>query len=68
MRKVNVSDHHIGASDLGELKELTQLLLILFEGAKRLPSGPERASAFRVIDSFQKQLAALIQRAQEPRR
>jgi hypothetical protein len=59
-----MSEHGVAAPDLGELKELTQLLLILFEAAKRLPKGPERASALEVIDSFQKRLATLIRRAQ----
>ncbi len=55
-----MSERRIAIPDLSELKELTQLLLILFEAAKRLPHGPERASALKVIDSFQKRLAAHI--------
>jgi len=59
-----MSECRIAEPDLGELKELTQLLLILFEAAKRLPRGPERASALEVIDSFQRRLAAHIRKRQ----
>ncbi len=46
--------------EINELKELTQLLLNLFETAARLPNGPERQTAFGEIDEFQRRLARLI--------
>jgi hypothetical protein len=53
-------------SGTGKLKELTQLLLHLFETARRLPDGPAQQAAFREIKDFQRRLARLIANTPRP--
>ena len=59
-----MSERHVTVPEASELKELVQLLLNLLEAAQRLPEGPERQSAFREIDGFQKRLARLVRRSE----
>ena len=51
------------APELSELQELTQLLMILFESATRLPPGPEKQAAIRTINQYQERIAAFVHEA-----
>ncbi len=46
--------------EIHELKELTQLLLKLWETAQQLPDGLERQTAFRDLNELQQRLARRI--------
>ena len=57
-----MSRHAAGVSQADELKELAQMLAVLWETARRLPEGPERQIAFTQIEGFRRRLAALAAR------
>jgi hypothetical protein len=50
----------IGVPETGELKELAQLLVTLFDAAQRLREGSERQEAINQIGGFHRRLVALI--------
>jgi hypothetical protein len=52
-----------GMPETDELKDMTRLLVSLWEAAQRLPEGSERQDAYRQIGSFHRRVAALIARA-----
>ena len=59
-----MSERYDIVPEASELKELAQLLQNLLEAAQRLSEGPDRQSAFREIEGFQRRLATLIRRSE----
>jgi hypothetical protein len=58
-----LSRRTVGMPETDELKDMTRLLVSLWEAAQRLPEGSERQDAYRQIGSFHRRVAALIARA-----